>query len=90
MTGKGTIEVEREDLDPETRLRERIMLGLRLAEGLDLDDAAASLGVPAWTRERRRTAERLAGQGKLAMEGGRLRVPPGARIWTDGIAAALF
>ena len=56
------------------------MLGLRLAEGLDLDEAAASLGVPAWTAERRRAAERLAGQGRLAVEGGRLRVPSRARI----------
>ncbi len=37
---------ESEALDPETRLRERIMLGLRLAEGLDLEAAAAALGVP--------------------------------------------
>jgi putative oxygen-independent coproporphyrinogen III oxidase len=89
-TGPDPIEAEQEDLDPETRLRERIMLGLRLAEGLDLDEAARSLGVPAWSTGRRRAAERLAGQGKLAMDGGRLSVPPGARIWTDGIAADLF
>ncbi|RYE89289.1 MAG: radical SAM family heme chaperone HemW, partial [Myxococcales bacterium] len=34
-----------ESLDPEMRLRERIMLGLRLASGFDLEEAAASLGV---------------------------------------------
>jgi oxygen-independent coproporphyrinogen-3 oxidase len=90
VTAPAPVETEREDLDPETRLRERIMLGLRLAEGLHLEEAAASLGVPAWTASRRRAAERLAGQGKLAVEGGRLRVPPASRIWTDGIAADLF
>lgn len=79
-----------EALDPETRLRERIMLGLRLLEGLDVEAAAASLGVTAWTRERRRAADRLVRTGKLVVEGGRMRVPSGARLFTDGTAAALF
>jgi oxygen-independent coproporphyrinogen-3 oxidase len=89
-TGAGELEAEREALDPETRLRERIMLGLRLAVGLDLDEAAAALGVPAWTPSRRRAAERLTASGRLAIEGGRLRIPTSARVYTDGIAAALF
>jgi putative oxygen-independent coproporphyrinogen III oxidase len=79
-----------EPLDPETRLRERIMLGLRLREGLDLERAARELGVPAWTAERRRAAERLSAQGKLAIEGKTIRVPRDAWVFCDGIAAELF
>jgi oxygen-independent coproporphyrinogen-3 oxidase len=81
---------EEERLDPATRLRERIMLGLRLREGVDLEAAAAELGAEAWPEERRRTAERLEAEGKLAIDGGRLRVPPPAWCFADGIAADLF
>ena len=85
-----TTEGSSEALDPETRLRERIMLGLRLAEGLDLGAAADELGVAAWTRERRRAAERLARKGQLVLEGERIRVPAEAWLFADGVAAALF
>ncbi len=66
------------------------MLGLRLLEGVDLDAAEADLGVSPWTPARRRAAERLASRGRLVIEGGRLRVPPAARVWTDGAAGELF
>jgi oxygen-independent coproporphyrinogen-3 oxidase len=79
-----------EALDAETRLRERIMLGLRLAEGLDLEAAAAELGCDPWPPERRREAERLRAKGLLVLDGGRVRVPRGAWVLADGIAAALF
>jgi len=84
------VEAESEPLDPETRLRERIMLGLRLLEGVDLDAAGVDLGIDPWTPARRRAAERLAGRGRLVIEVGRLRVPAAARVWTDGAAAELF
>lgn len=84
------LEAEREELDAETRLKERIMLGLRLADGLDLEAAAADLGVTAWTPARRRAADRLAARGRIEIDGGRVRVPARARIWTDGVAAELF
>jgi len=88
---ESVIRVESEErLDPETRLRERIMLGLRLLEGFNLDAAAGALGALPWPTERRRAAERLAQKGQLVIEGGWIRVPPRARVYTDGIAAALF
>jgi putative oxygen-independent coproporphyrinogen III oxidase len=89
-TAGESTEAEREDLDGETRLRERLMLGLRLLEGVDLAAAEAELEVQVWTPARRRVAERLAGRGRLEIEGGRLRVPRQARIWADGVAAELF
>lgn len=84
------VEISAEALDPETRLRERIMLGLRLAAGLDLDAEAAALGVAPAPPERARAIERLVARGRLAREGTRLRVPRDAWIWVDDTAAALF
>ncbi len=87
---RAATEGSSEDLDPETRLRERIMLGLRVAEGLDLEAAAEELGVVAWTKERLRAAERLQKKGHLRIEGGRLTVPHAAWLFADGVAADLF
>jgi putative oxygen-independent coproporphyrinogen III oxidase len=81
---------EEEELDGETRLRERIMLGLRLDEGVDVAAAAVELGVDPWPAERRRAAERLSATGRLVEEDGRLRVPASAWTFADGIAAELF
>ena len=79
-----------EPLDPETRLRERIMLGLRLRDGFDLEGSARELGIEAWTTERRRAADRLIARGDLTVENGHLRLPARARVYADGITAALF
>lgn len=81
---------ESEELDPETRLRERIMLGLRLEQGVDLTLAARPLGVEAWTQERRRELEALQRAGMIEVEGARVRVAPRSRAMTDGIVARLF
>ncbi|MBK8257367.1 MAG: radical SAM family heme chaperone HemW [Polyangiaceae bacterium] len=89
LTGPST-EGHAEALTAETRLRERIMLGLRLAEGLDLSAAADALGVPAWTNERRRAADKLVRKGWLSISAGRLSVPPKAWLFADGTAAELF
>jgi putative oxygen-independent coproporphyrinogen III oxidase len=79
-----------EPLDPETRLRERIMLGLRLRDGFDLEGSARELGIAAWTDDRRRAADRLVARGDLTVESGHLRLPARARVYADGITAALF
>jgi oxygen-independent coproporphyrinogen-3 oxidase len=79
-----------EPLDGETRLRERIMLGLRLEEGFDLDAAASELGVRAWTESRRRAADWLAARERLAIDGARLRIPRAAWLFADDTAARLF
>jgi putative oxygen-independent coproporphyrinogen III oxidase len=79
-----------ESLDAETLLRERIMLGLRLADGFDLGEAAHELGIAAWTPERRRAAEWLEARGRLVRHADRMRIPSGARLWSDDTAARLF
>jgi oxygen-independent coproporphyrinogen-3 oxidase len=79
-----------EVLDGETRLRERIMLGLRLADGFDLRAAAAPLGVDPWPAERKRAAEKLVAQGKLVVDGDRLTIPRPGWLFADDTAARLF
>ena len=79
-----------EPLDGETLMRERIMLGLRMDEGIDLDAIALDLGVPAWTPERRRAAAWLEARGRIDKSGSCIRVPRPAWLWTDDTAARLF
>jgi oxygen-independent coproporphyrinogen-3 oxidase len=79
-----------EHLDPAARLRERIMLGLRMAEGVDLGESGRTLGIDPWTGERLRAIERLEAAGRLVRRGDRLSVPRAAWIWMDSTAAALF
>jgi len=81
---------ETEPLDGETRLKERIMLGLRLAEGLDLAAAAEGLDVVALSPERTRQIEALVARGRLTREGTRLAIPKAAWLFTDDTAARLF
>jgi putative oxygen-independent coproporphyrinogen III oxidase len=79
-----------EPLDAETLLRERIMLGLRLAAGFDLEAAARELGVEAWTVDRRRALAWLEERARVERVGPRLRVPRAAWLFTDDTAARLF
>jgi oxygen-independent coproporphyrinogen-3 oxidase len=79
-----------EPLDALALLRERIMLGLRLATGFDLGAAGADLGIDPWTPDRAREVERLVGRGRLVHAGNRLSVPRAGWLWTDDTAARLF
>jgi oxygen-independent coproporphyrinogen-3 oxidase len=88
--GLGKLTASREVLDAAALLRERIMLGLRLADGFDLDEAAADLGVDAWTEARTREVARLAERGRVVRRGGRIAIPRTAWLFTDDTAARLF
>ncbi|MFO0556066.1 MAG: radical SAM family heme chaperone HemW [Polyangiaceae bacterium] len=90
LEARGPLEMESEDLDPETRLRERIMLGLRLRDGFDLEAAARELGIERAAREREPALARLVKLGRVERDGTRVRVARHARALTDGIAADLF
>ncbi|MBI5535044.1 MAG: radical SAM family heme chaperone HemW [Deltaproteobacteria bacterium] len=79
-----------EVLDAETRMSERIMLGLRLAEGVDLDAVSAELGVEGWTRARQRAARELEVKGRLVREAGRARIPRHAWLWENDTAARML
>jgi oxygen-independent coproporphyrinogen-3 oxidase len=89
--GEGDpVSIENEPLEATTLLRERIMLGLRLREGLDLGAAACELNVSPWTVERERAARQLVNRGRLEREGDRIRIPAAAWLWADDTAARLF
>ena len=85
-----SLESESEALDAETLLCERLMLGLRLAEGLDAEQAAAEAGATLWTSERRRAVQRLVERGRLLCEGPRLRIPKAAWLFSDGTISELL
>jgi putative oxygen-independent coproporphyrinogen III oxidase len=79
-----------EDLDAEALLRERIMLGLRIATGVDLAHASTDLGIDAFTPSRTRAIDRLIARGRIVREGDVLRIPREAWLFTDDTAASLF
>jgi oxygen-independent coproporphyrinogen-3 oxidase len=72
----------REPIDGAARARERIMLGLRVTEGVDL----AGLLTP----DRERALDWLQGRGRIVVDGTRARIPAGAWLWADDTAARLF
>lgn len=86
----GAPEMSTEALTPDDLLKERIMLGLRIAEGLDLGAAGRDLGVDPWTPERLRAVEKLVARGRLERHGDMLRIPRAAWLFTDDTAARLF
>jgi putative oxygen-independent coproporphyrinogen III oxidase len=79
-----------EPLDAPTLVRERIMLGLRVDDGVDVEASARALGAPGWTPERTRAAAWLEQRGRIVRAGSRIRIPRGAWLWTDDTAARLF
>jgi putative oxygen-independent coproporphyrinogen III oxidase len=78
-------------IEPDTALRERILLGLRLAEGLDLAAAARESGVEgAFSPERERATQKLIAQGRLERDGERLRIPAAAWLFADAVVRELL
>jgi len=88
--GDDGVAISSEALDADTLMRERIMLGLRLAGGFDFEEAARDLGVEAWTAAREREAARLVAKGRLARGAEGTFIPREAWLWTDDTAARLF
>ena len=84
-----TLEVETEELGPDEIIREALMLGLRTADGMNLQQTARRAGRdPKAGREREliRAIER----GNLLQEGDWLRVPVERWLKLDGIVRDLF
>jgi oxygen-independent coproporphyrinogen-3 oxidase len=83
-------QISEERLDAATRLRERIMLGLRTSDGLDLEAVAAALETDPYPGDRRDALERLESLGRITRRGPRIVIPREAWIWADATAAMLF
>jgi putative oxygen-independent coproporphyrinogen III oxidase len=88
--GEGSGCAVLEPLDAETSLRERIMLGLRVAEGVDLHAAGAELGIDPLPPERKRALDRLHDRGRIEVSAGRLRLPKSQWLFADGIISELL
>jgi putative oxygen-independent coproporphyrinogen III oxidase len=87
--GAGELVSEREVLSGESQFLERLMLGLRLTEGFDVEAAAHETGVEAWTPRRLRAVEKLSARGQLRRTGSRLQIPHESWLLADGIIAEL-
>jgi len=81
---------EREELDGETSLREGVMLGLRVRDGIDTSELAVRTGAEFWTRERSAVVERLLARGLLQRNGPRLAIPQAHWLFCDGIVRDLL
>jgi len=81
---------EREALDGETSLKEAVMLGLRMREGIAPGELEAATGAAFWTRDRSRAVERLTGNGLLERRGTRLAIPDAHWLLADGIVRDLL
>jgi oxygen-independent coproporphyrinogen-3 oxidase len=89
-TGSGELVQQVEPLSPETQLSERLMLGLRLASGLDVEAAARAVGADPWPPARVRAVERLVARDRILRDGARLRIPHAAWLLADGTIAELL
>lgn len=76
-----------EELDLGTQLSERLMLGLRLDEGLSEVELGHEFGAE-WVK-RRPSVTKLLERGRLEAVAGRLRVPHSQWLFADGILAEL-
>src|SRR5690606_25962211 len=87
---------ERELLPPATSLAEAIMLGLRLAQGIEPTRLAERFDTPFWTEERAKSFSRLLDQGLLVSdasapsEAKRVSIPHRHWLLADGIIARLL
>ena len=82
----GTVE----PLSPETAVAERIMLGLRLSEGVDLEQVEAECGAPVLTPARSRAIEKLMAGRRLVRQGCTISIPKDKWLFADGIVAELM
>jgi len=78
---------EEERLTPEEATHEALVMGLRLAEGIDPVETAERLGVERIVDER--AVDRLTGHGLLERDGPRLRITPAGRLLLDSILAEI-
>ncbi len=76
---------EERPLESAERAAEALMMGLRLAEGVDLAELAARTGMAADALVDEAAVARLSGHGLLTRNGDRLTVTPAGMLLLDGI-----
>jgi putative oxygen-independent coproporphyrinogen III oxidase len=90
LSREGPFVANLEKIPAETALAERIMLGLRLADGVNLEAAASELETALWTPERTRARDKLVAQGRLTLRDGVVSIPKSQWLFADGIIAQLM
>jgi oxygen-independent coproporphyrinogen-3 oxidase len=78
-----------ERLTPEMRVLERLMLGLRLREGVDVRSLETTLSHPVLDRRRSAAVSRLVERRRLLFEDPVLRIPESAWLFADDTIAQL-
>ena len=78
-----------EHITPEIDVTERLMLGLRLLEGVDIDSLEADTKVPVWTAARERRAAQWLSRGALVFSAGRLRLARSHWLVADSVIREL-
>ncbi len=81
---------ERELIPPDIALEEALLLGLRTARGVHLEEMARLRGGHAWPDERREAKDRLLREGRLQIIDGRLRIPHAHWLFADAIIRDLI
>lgn len=89
VTRDGVASAFTEDIDPETHVRERLMTGLRLDRGLDLEDVRAVTGVDVRAMFPRELRGLLA-DGLLIDDGATLRLTERAVAISDSVFRRFF
>jgi len=81
---------ESEPIDGPTALTERLMLGLRMSDGVDLSELSREFDVDGWFLRHQRSIEKLSERGRLVREGSVLRIPFEAWFLADGTISELI
>jgi putative oxygen-independent coproporphyrinogen III oxidase len=79
-----------ESIDGRTAIIESLMLGLRTADGVDLELEGRRRSVDPWTQERTQQVKRLTEEGLLEVDGNRLRIPKRHWIVADRVIRDLI
>lgn len=77
-------------IDPGIGLTERLMLGLRTKDGIDLDELSRQFDINLWRTKRQHAIERLVRQGRLNQDGSKLKIPFSTWFLADGTISELI
>jgi putative oxygen-independent coproporphyrinogen III oxidase len=81
---------EQETIDSKIALSERLMLGLRTSDGVNLDELALELDMDQWLAKKRKTIDTLIQRGRIVWEGARLAIPFETWYLADGTISQLM
>lgn len=86
----NSLSVEQETIDGETAVDEAILLGLRLVDGINIQEVARVRGATKARPERDTAIARLCQSGKLLQDGNQLRIPRPYWLFADQIIRELL